>query len=78
MVLSFVHLDGPGGDQADYYGCARLLILKNDKWTEIQGPESLAGKGTALRQGPKNNYETNIKLERTQGAEATNMGGGRH
>lgn len=77
MVLSFVHLDGPGGDQAEYYGCARLLVLKNDKWTEIQGPESLAGKGTALRRGPKNNYETNMKLERTQGAESTIMGGGR-
>ena len=28
-----------GGDQADYYGCARLLVLKGDgKWTEIMGP----------------------------------------
>lgn len=78
MVLSFVHLDGPGGDQSEYYGCARLLVLKNDKWTEIKGPESLAGKGTALRQGPKNNYETNAKLERTQGAESTVMAGGRN
>jgi hypothetical protein len=31
MVLSFAHFDGPGGDQMKYYGCARLLILKNDK-----------------------------------------------
>ena len=49
MVLSFAHLDGPGGDQADYYGCARLLVLKNDKWTEIKGPQSLHGKGLAIR-----------------------------
>lgn len=78
MVLSFVHLDGPGGDQSEYYGCARLLVLKNDKWTEIKGPESLAGKGTTVRQGPKNNFETSMKTEgRPQGAEATIMGGGR-
>lgn len=78
MVLSFVHLDGPGGDQSEYYGCARLLVLKNDKWTEIRGPESLAGKGVTVRQGPKNNYETSMKVEgRPQGAEATTMGGGR-
>lgn len=77
MVLSFVHLDGPGGDQSEYYGCARLLVLKNDKWTEIRGPESLAGKGTTVRRGPKNNFETSMKLEgRPQGAEATIMGGG--
>jgi hypothetical protein len=78
MVLSFAHLDGPGGDQAEYYGCARLLVLKNDKWTEIQGPESLAGKGTTVRRGIKNNYETSIKLERIQGPESTNFGGGRN
>jgi hypothetical protein len=77
MVLSFVHLDGPGGDQSEYYGCARLLVLKNDKWTEIRGPESLADKGTTVRRGPRNNYETTMKLERTQGAEATILGGGR-
>lgn len=39
MALSFAHLDEPGGDQADYYGCARLAVLKADgKWTEIKGP----------------------------------------
>ncbi len=77
LVLSFVHLDGPGGDQSEYYGCARLLVLKDDKWTEIRGPESLADKGTTVRRGPRNNFETSMKLEgRPQGAEATIMGGG--
>ena len=74
MVLSFAHMDEPGGDQADYYGCARLLILKNDKWTEIQGPESLAGKGIAVRRGLKNDLSTTLKMEGLpQGAEAVNM-----
>jgi hypothetical protein len=46
MVLSFLHLDQPGGDQVEYYGCARLAVLKsNGKWTEIKGPESLDGRG---------------------------------
>ena len=75
MVLSFAHLDEPGGDQADYYGCARLLILKDNKWTEIQGPESLAGKGIAVRRGIKNDISSSLKLEGLpKGAEATNMG----
>jgi hypothetical protein len=79
MVLSFAHMDEPGGDQAEYYGCARLLILQNNKWTEIKGPESLAGKGMAVRRGIKNNLSTSLKLEGLpQAAEATNMGTGRN
>lgn len=76
MALSFAHLDGPGGDQMEYYGCARLAVLKGDgKWTEIKGPESLEGKGWAVRQGQKNNLADTLKLERvSQGAESTNMG----
>lgn len=78
MVLSFAHLDEPGGDQADYYGCARLLILKNDKWTEIQGPEGLAGKGIAVRRGIKNDVNNSLKLENLpKGAESINMTTGR-
>jgi hypothetical protein len=73
MVLSFAHLDEAGGDQADYYGCARLLVLKADKWTEIKGPESLAGKGWAMRRGIKNNLDASMKLERLLGAESVNM-----
>ncbi|MEN3370646.1 MAG: hypothetical protein V7609_2789 [Verrucomicrobiota bacterium] len=81
MVLSFAHLDGAGGNQMEYYGCARLLVLKDNKWTEIKGPESLHGKGLAVRQGIKNNLATSMKLEGIpKGAESTNMntGGGGH
>jgi hypothetical protein len=64
MALSFAHLDEPGGDQADYWGCARLAVLKADgKWTEIKGPESLEGKGWAVRRGLKNNLEATMRME---------------
>lgn len=77
MVLSFAHFDGPGGNQMKYYGCARLLVLKNDKWTEIPGPESLHGKGWAVRQGLRNDIYSALKLEGLpKGAEATNMNAG--
>jgi len=81
MVLSFAHLDHPGGNQMEYYGCARLLTLKADKWTEIQGPESLQGKGWAVRQGIKNSYTDSLRLEGRLAAESTNYdldSGGRH
>jgi hypothetical protein len=46
MVLSFPTFDEPGGNQMQYWGCSRLLVLKDDgKWTEIEGPEGLHGKG---------------------------------
>ena len=64
MALSFAHLDEPGGDQADYYGCARLAVLKADgKWTEIRGPEGLEGKGWAIRRGLKNNLDAALRME---------------
>jgi hypothetical protein len=64
MALSFAHLDEPGGDQADYYGCARLAVLKPDgKWTEIRGPEGLEGKGWAIRRGFQNNLEATLRME---------------
>jgi hypothetical protein len=81
MVLSFAHMDHPGGDQMQYYGCARLLTLKANKWTEIKGPESLQGKGWAVRQGIKNNLTDSLRLEGRLAAEATNYNldaGGRH
>lgn len=75
MVLSFAHMDDAGGDQADYYGCARLLVLKNNKWTEIKGPQSLDGKGMAVRQRNKNDLSTTLKTEGLpMGAEATIAG----
>jgi hypothetical protein len=78
MALSFAHFDEPGGDQMEYYGCARLAVLKSDgKWVEIKGPESLDGKGMAVRQGIKNNLSTSLKMEGLpQGAESTNMSTG--
>lgn len=77
MVLSFAHLDGPGGDQADYYGCARLLVLKDEKWTEIKGPQSLHGKGLAIRQSGRNGQDA-LRTERitSGGAESVNYGSG--
>jgi hypothetical protein len=50
MALSFAHLDEPGGDQMEYWGCARLAVLKSDGTRiDIKGPESLEGKGWAVR-----------------------------
>jgi hypothetical protein len=64
MALSFAHLDEPGGDQAEYYGCARLGVLKADgKWTEIKGPEGLEGKGWVVRRGFKNNLDAALRME---------------
>jgi hypothetical protein len=79
LALSFAHMDGAGGDQQQYYGCARLAVLKNDGgWVDIKGPEGLEGKGIAVRQGLRNNLELSLKLERpAQGAEAVNMSSGR-
>lgn len=78
MVLSFMHFDGPSGDQMQYYGCARLLVLQGGKWTEIKGPAGLDGKGIAVRQGIRNNLNASLKLEGMGlAAEATNMNTGR-
>jgi hypothetical protein len=55
MALGFPQFTEPGGDQMQYFGCSRLAVLKKDgQWTEIKGPESLEGKGWAVRQGQKN------------------------
>jgi hypothetical protein len=74
MALSFAHLDEPGGDQATYYGCAKLAVLKSDgKWTQIDGPAAL-GNGPTVRQGPKNTVDA-LKMETmSMGAESTNFG----
>jgi hypothetical protein len=63
MVLSFAHFDESGGDQMHYYGCSRLLILKDQKWSEIQGPQGLAGKGWAVRPNLRNTADAVKKLE---------------
>ena len=50
MALSFAHIDEPGGDQQQYYGCAVLGVLKSDgRWTEIESVPSLQGKGIVVR-----------------------------
>jgi hypothetical protein len=55
MGLAFPQFTEPGGDQMQYFGCSRLAVLKKDgQWTDIKGPESLEGKGWAVRQGHKN------------------------
>ena len=66
MALCFPQFDEPGGDQMEYFGCARLAVLKSDgKWTEIKGPESLEGKGWAVRaNGMRNDIRTIKKLEK--------------
>jgi hypothetical protein len=57
MALSFAHLDEPGGDQQEYYGCAVLAVQKRDgKWTEIKSVESLQGKGLAVRSNKNSKY----------------------
>ena len=64
MALSFPTFDEPGGDQMEYWGCARLAVLKSDgKWTEIEGPASLHGKGWGVRQGLKNKMRSILKAE---------------
>jgi len=64
MALSFPTFEEPGGNQMDYWGCARLAVIKRDgKWIEIEGPAGLQGKGWAVRQGMKNKMEAFLKME---------------
>jgi hypothetical protein len=64
MALSFPTFEEPGGDQMEYWGCARLSVLKRDgQWTEIEGPASLHGKGWGVRQGLKNKMRAILKAE---------------
>jgi hypothetical protein len=64
MVLSFPQFTEPGGDQMEYYGCARLAVIKKDgQWIEIEGPETLQGKGWGVRAGFKNKMEAFMKNE---------------
>jgi hypothetical protein len=63
MALSFPQFDEAGGDQMEYFGCARLAVLKKDgSWTEIKGPDTLHGKGWAVRAGAKNRMLSLLKL----------------
>ena len=75
-ALSFAHVDGPGGNQMQYYGCAKLSVLKDDgKWVDIKGPDTLEGKGIAVRQGIRNDLKANMKLDMMgTGSEVNNYG----
>jgi hypothetical protein len=56
MLLSFPTFDVPGGDQMNYWGCARLAVIKKDgRWVEIEGPDGLYGRGWVVR--PSNPLE---------------------
>ena len=70
LALSFANLAGPGDEQLDYFGCAKLAVLKSDaSWTEIKGPSTLHNKGMMVRAtGMKNNREAIYILERIPGA----------
>lgn len=65
MALSFAHLDQPGGEQMQYFGCAKLSVRKSDgRWTEIKGPEGLQGKGWAVRDGGlRNDINSSLRME---------------
>ena len=69
LALSFANLDSPGDNQLDYFGCAKLAVLKSDaSWTEIKGPSTLHNKGIMVRgTGMKNNREAIYILERIPG-----------
>jgi hypothetical protein len=69
MALSFAHLDEPGGNQSQYFGCSRLEVLKADgKWTNIPGPPGLEGQGWAIRApGLRNNIAASLKMDNIPG-----------
>ena len=69
MALSFAHLDEPGGNQSQYFGCSRLEVLKADgTWTNIPGPPGLEGQGWAIRgPGLRNNIAATLKMENIPG-----------
>ncbi|HSH38477.1 MAG TPA: hypothetical protein VK993_06800 [Chthoniobacterales bacterium] len=63
MVLYFATLGDAGSDQDDYFGAAKLAVLKKDgTWTEIKTADS--GKGLYVRgAGLRSNGQAALKLE---------------
>lgn len=63
MALYFATLGDAGGDQDDYFGAAKLVVLKKDgTWTEIKAPDT--GKGLYVRgSGHRSNAQAALKLE---------------
>jgi hypothetical protein len=70
LALSFAHLDEPGGDQMEYWGCTKLAVLKADgKWDYIKGPPGLEDQGLMVRKpGLLNNAQAVLKMENIPGA----------
>lgn len=70
MALYNVTLERAGGEQVDYYGSAKLAVLKGDgSWTEITGPANL--RNMALRDpSGRNNLKAQLKMEMIESAQA--------
>ena len=70
MALYYATIDRAGGDQQDYFGSAKLAVLKKDgSWTEITGPKNL--RNLAVRDsGLRNNFREQMRLERIESARA--------
>ena len=47
MALSFAHLDEPGGNQADYFGCARLAVVPTSGWKPRRKAASSCSRASA-------------------------------
>lgn len=70
MALYYATIERAGGDQEDYFGSAKLAVLKKDgSWTEILGPKNL--RNLAVRDpSNRNNFREQMRLERIQSARA--------
>ena len=74
MALYYATLDKPGGDQHNYYGSAKLAVLRKDgSWVEIKGPANL--KNLAVRDpAQRNNFKTQMMMEQIGGPSAAAQG----
>jgi hypothetical protein len=70
LALSFAHLDEPGGNQSEYWGCTKLGVLKaNGKWDYIKGPPGLEDQGLMVRApGLQNNLSATLRLDNIPGS----------
>ena len=70
LALSFAHLDEPGGNQSEYWGCTKLAVLKKDgKWDYIKGPPGLEDQGLMVRApGLRNNLNAVLRMENIPGS----------
>ena len=67
MILSFPTFESGDGSQLRYWGCARLAVIKraDGRWVEIEGPQSLHGKGWVVRNNVEqvDTYPADIERE---------------